>query len=86
MDSITAGITLLVGGGLFAAVAALLSTRENRNKRYDDRRDLEFDVIQTRKEYLENENDTLRVENTRLRVLLASKGIDPTTGYKARNR
>lgn len=77
MEGITGGISLLVGGGLFAALAALLSTRESRNKRYDDRRDVELTKTLRRNEDLEAENDKLRIENTRLRVKCVSEGVDP---------
>lgn len=77
MEGIAGGVALLVGGGLFAALAALLSTRESRNKRYDDRRDVELDAAVKRREELEVENDKLRIETTRLRVLCTSHGIDP---------
>ncbi len=75
LDGIGSGIGVIIAAGLFAAIAALLSTRESRNKRYDEIRTTDMGVLRaeieikrTRNEMLEAENDALRIERTQLTI------------------
>lgn len=77
MEGITAGLALLGAAGLVALVGTLLTVRESRQRRYDERADKRLTELETRNRELEDINDKLLEEQTRLRVLLRSHGIDP---------
>lgn len=77
MEGITAGLALLGAAGIVALIGTLLTVRESRQKRYDERADRRATELENRNRELEDNNDKLMEEQTRLRVLLRSHGIDP---------
>jgi hypothetical protein len=74
---LSTGFGLLGAGGIVALIGVLLTVRESRQRRYDERIDKRTGELETRNRELEDNNDKLMEEQTRLRVLLRSHGIDP---------
>jgi len=66
-------------GAALALVGVMLTVRESRQRRYDDRMDKRFADLEDDNKSLDQENSRLRIENTRLQTLLWSHGIDPAS-------
>lgn len=84
MENVQGLLTLLVGGGVLAFLGVLLTVRESRQKRYDDRTLADLERLrkvahdaEDHARHLDKENDALREEVTRLRILCRSHGINP---------
>lgn len=70
--------------GIVGVIGLILSGRTGRQRDFDARVDktvvtltAERDTARARVQALEEENDKLRIRNTRYQVLLWSHGIDP---------
>lgn len=72
-------LPILFGSAVLTLVGVMLTTRESRQKRYDERIDKRTNELEAENKDLDTENSRLRIENTRLQTLLWSWGIDPAS-------
>lgn len=77
LDNLGAGLGILGAGTAAAVFGAIVTMREGRQKRYDERVDGENARLRTRNDDLEVENDRLAEDVSRLRRLCYDHGIDP---------
>ena len=77
MEAIGQFLGALGFGAALALVGVMLTVRESRQRRYDERMDKRYSDLEDDNKALDEENDKLRIDNTRLRVLCTSYGIDP---------
>lgn len=77
MEAIGQFLGALGFGAALALVGVMLTVRESRQRRYDERMDKRYTDLEADNKELDEENDKLRIDNTRLRVLCTSYGIDP---------
>lgn len=69
----------LIGGGLLALVGTMLTLRDGRQRRYDERTDADNARLREENKALDIDNDRLRDDVARYRRVLIEHGIDPDT-------
>ena len=79
MEAIGQFLGALGFGAALALVGVMLTVRESRQRRYDERMDKRYSDLEDDNKALDEENSRLRIENTRLQTLLWSWAIDPAS-------